>query len=756
MYGSKAENLARLNGSGINIPGFMVVPSEDIKPGWEEKVNSFCEKRGGLFAVRSSCNLEDGTDQSFAGQFDTYLNVKPEDVPGKVLECMGSVNSENIEKYLQQEGGSADGLRMNVIIQEMVDADKAGVLFTANPQGLLNESVIAVSKGLGEGVVSGRSDTTTYYYNRTDGSYYYEGTEDLLSDAEIGELIDIASKAEGILGERLDMEFAFEGGKVFVLQARPITTLKGGSPLILDNSNIVESYPGLSLPLTISFVDTVYSGVFRGVSRRVLKNDRELNKHEDVFKNMVGHANGRIYYKISNWYTVLKFLPFNKKIIPVWQEMLGVKNRSYDEKSVELSAGIRFMTYLNSFYEILSVPRHMKKLEKIFASVNDHFHSRFREDSSPEELIALYDEIREKLLSVWDVTLLNDTYSFIYTGLVKHRLKKKSRDDAYINRYISGITNIESMKPIKALIELAYRYEEYSPEELAEKKKEYIAVYGDRNLEELKLESRTFRSHPELLDEKIAEYRKDLKSLEAVYRNLDSGEKTEIKEDPITRFLGKRCAAGIAGRERSRLNRSRIYGMVRSIFTALGDGYSKRGLIDDPADIFWLTVDEAFGMAADPVKMQSIVSERKESYALYAQLPPYSRLIFEEKEFDKKHGSVNAYHRQEKEDTLQGIPCSSGCAEGEALVIRSIDDAADVKDKILVTVMTDPGWVFLLASAKGVISEKGSLLSHTAIISRELKKPSIVGVEKLTDTISTGDIIRMDGGTGRVEIIGRR
>ncbi|MBQ3852910.1 MAG: phosphoenolpyruvate synthase [Lachnospiraceae bacterium] len=756
MYGSKAENLALLKGSGINVPGFMVVPSEDIKPGWEDKVNSFCEKRGGLFAVRSSCNLEDGAGQSFAGQFDTYLNVKADEVTGKVLKCMESVDSESVRNYLEEKKISPDDLKMNVVIQEMVDADKAGVLFTANPQGLLNESVIVVSRGLGEGVANGSADSTSYYFNRTDKLYYYEGKEDLLSNDEIEILIDIASKAEELLGERLDIEFAFRDGKAYVLQARPITTLKGTSPLILDNSNIVESYPGLSLPLTISFVDIVYSGVFRGVSARVLKNDKELSKHEDVFRNMVGHANGRVYYKISNWYTVLKFLPFNKKIIPVWQEMLGVKNKSYDEKSVELTAGTRFMTYLNSFYEITSVPRHMKKLEKTFASVNEYFHSQFRKDSTPEELIGLYNEIREKLLSVWDVTLLNDTYSFVYTGLVKHRLKKKSRDDAYINRYISGITNIESMKPIKALVELAYRYDEYSPEELDEKKKEYIRVYGDRNLEELKLESRTFRSHPQLLDEKIEEYRKDLKSLEEVYRNLNSEDKSVIREDPITRFLGKRCAAGIAGRERSRLNRSRIYGMVRSIFTALGEHYAKSGLIEKPDDIFWLTVDEAFDMAKNPASKAEEIRERKESYALYEQLPPYSRLIFEEKEFDKKHGSVNAYRRKEDKDTLFGIPCSSGTAEGEALVIKRIEDAKDVKDKILVTVMTDPGWVFLLTPAKGVISEKGSLLSHTAIISRELKKPSIVGVEKLTDTIKTGDIIRMDGGSGRIEIIGRK
>ena len=166
-------------------------------------------------------------------------------------------------------------------------------------------------------------------------------------------------------------------------------------------------------------------------------------------------------------------------------------------------------------------------------------------------------------------------------------------------------------------------------------------------------------------------------------------------------------------------------------------------------------MDEAFDMAANPRDMKKTISERKESYSLYELLPPYTRLIFEDKEFDKRHSSVNSHKRRTADNILQGVPCSGAVAEGEALVITCPEDARDVKDKILVTKMTDPGWVFLLASAKGVISEKGSLLSHTAIISRELNIPSVVGVEKLMDTIKTGDMIRMDGGTGKVEILGR-
>ena len=187
----------------------------------------------------------------------------------------------------------------------------------------------------------------------------------------------------------------------------------------------------------------------------------------------------------------------------------------------------------------------------------------------------------------------------------------------------------------------------------------------------------------------------------------------------------------------------------------MGFRFAQAGLLDKAEDIYYLTVDEAFELVSKPADMKSVIDERKDAYSLYEMLPPYTRLVFEEREFDKRHSNVNSHKKKNNENILQGVPCSGSVAEGEALVISGPGDAHDVKDKILVTKMTDPGWVFLLATAKGVISEKGSLLSHTAIISRELNIPSVVGVDKLTDTVRTGDMIRMDGGTGRIEIIGR-
>ena len=783
MLGSKYENLVKLKENGFNVADFEIIQFEDVIENPEElskiiqnnitktnkeisdllkkyiennikknfKISLQCNK----YAVRSSSNIEDGENDSFAGQFDTYLNVEKKELNTKIIMCFKSLYNENVLDYVIKKKIDIKDLKMNVIIQKMVQSEYSGIIFTANPQGILNESVIVVGKGLGENVVSDKVKTTSYFYNLNDNLYYYEGENDYLEKDQVEELIDISKKITNILKDYLDIEFGIFNNQVYIFQTRKITTINDSNPLILDNSNIVESYPGVSLPLTISFVNSIYSGVFEGVSRRILKNEKELAKHTAVFKNMVGSANGRIYYKISNWYTVIKFLPFSKKIIPIWQEMLGVKNKKYDNKELKLSPIVRICTYINSFYELAKAPKNMEKLNKKFITINDIFYKEFNSELNEKEVMDLYSKVGKELFSCWDITLLNDTYTFIFTGLLKKRLKKKYDNyEEMSNKYISGISNIESMKPIKELITLAYKKDEYSQKEYDEMIAKYIQRYGDRNLEELKLESQTFRTNPELLIEKIQEYREDKNRLTKLYTNINTNDyENDIKEDWLTKKLIKKCTLGIKNREISRLNRSRIFGMVRNIFLRCGEIYQEQRLIENKSDIFYLTLEEIESMISIKESKIDIINKRKEDYKLYNCLPAYTRLIFMEKEFNKYHTNINMNKFYNNNDELRGIPCSNGKVRGEALVITNTKEIKDVKDKILVTKMTDPGWVFLLATAKGVISEKGSLLSHTAIISRELQIPSIVGVNNLLNTIKSGDIIEMDGATGIITII---
>ena len=739
----KRKNLEILRENGFNVPEFDVIT-------WEERNKKIdTSKYKGKYAIRSSSYLEDGEQDSFAGQFDTYLNVSPKDINSKVKKCFESINNRNIKDYLKNKKITSNNLKMDVIIQRMVNSKYSGVLFTSNPSGLLNETVIVVGKGLGNKIVEDRITTTTYYYNTTDNIYYYEGKKDLLSKELVDELVSISKSIKSIFGEYLDIEYGIEDNLIYILQVRPITTLKVSTVTILDNSNIVESYPNISLPLTISFVKYVYSEVFEKEALRLSKNKKLVESCSHEFNNMVGSSNGRLYYKISNWYTLIKFLPFSKKIIPIWQDMLGVKDKSYDDNKLEIPFHTRVKTYFNTFKELKNVSKNMEKLNNKFISINEFFYKEYNDNLSNEEIIKLYNVIKDDILSNWDITLVNDLYSFIYTGILKKRFKKKKYSDEKINEYISGINNIESLKPIKSLIELSYRKDHLSKKEYKKLFNDYIYKYGDRSLEELKLESDTFRTNPKLLELKIKEFRKDIKKLEDIYNNLNK-EKDHIKEDFITRFISKRAMRGIKNREISRLNRSRIYGMVRCMFLGMGNNFVKEKKLSKKEDIFYLTIEEIFDDKSNNFK--KIVKERKEDYKMYCLLPNYSRLVFFGEEFDKHPKKVNKVEKKLTDSVLEGTPTSNGKVSGEALVIDDVNRKVDTKDKILITKMTDPGWVFLLVNAKGVISEKGSILSHTAIISREINIPSIVGVNNATKIIKSGDYIEMDAYTGKIHI----
>jgi len=775
--GKKAERLFVMEEKGLNVPSLFCINTIPEK----EELLSFLDD-GKEFSVRSSALCEDSADYSFAGQFDTFLFVKKEEVHDKIKACFSSAEKENVISYCKENGINPDSIKMSVIVQEMIDADFSGVIFSANPQGILNETVIVTGSGTGDNVVEEKTNVTTCYYNRTDEKYYTEKSgEDspTMTDEQIKKLISLCEKAEGIFGKLIDIEFAVKNDEFFILQVRPITTINDKSQLVLDNSNIVESYPGVSLPLTISFVNEAYSGVFKGLARRVLHSEKVVNRYNETYYNMVGSANGRVYYKISNWYTLLSILPMSKKIIPVWQDMMGVAEKSVNRESVGFSFFRRLSTYFNVIYEAFSVRKNMEKLNASFPATEKYFRENFTPDITLEAMKKLYDEVGEKVFSVWDITLLNDLYAFVFTGLLKSEVKKTGAKDyeKKVNEFISGISNIESMKPIREMIKLAdcerdvldelsnSQDEKELEEKLAnypefrEKLYRYISLYGDRSPEELKMETVTFRESPLLLIKKISELSSDKEIFERTKKALlkKNEETAESISDGIKKrkkrilYFAEKASVGIMNREISRLNRTRIYGMVRSMFLRAGEIFCESGKIDAKRDVFYLTKDEIFG--SNPDTFAEIIEARKRTYKGFYELPAFSRIIFSGKEFDKKVIRTDVVSKAfSDEKILYGTPSSAGTARAEAVVVRDVCNPPKTKGKIIVAKMTDPGWVFLLSDSKGIISEKGSLLSHTAIISRELKIPAVVGVKNASELIKDGDIIELDGNNGTIRV----
>jgi pyruvate,water dikinase len=173
-----------------------------------------------------------------------------------------------------------------------------------------------------------------------------------------------------------------------------------------------------------------------------------------------------------------------------------------------------------------------------------------------------------------------------------------------------------------------------------------------------------------------------------------------------------------------------------------------RNQIDDASDVFYLHIRE-LRYNSD---LRGLVRKRKAKEVFYQNMHTSNRLVFAEKVVDKNNSVVSG-RVLTSENELCGIASSTGCITGEVLVVDVPSDKIDTTNKILVTKTTDPGWVFLIQNAVGIIAEKGSLLSHTAIISRELHKPAVVNVKDCTKILKTGDLVELNANEGTVRIL---
>ncbi|MDE6949406.1 MAG: phosphoenolpyruvate synthase [Lachnospiraceae bacterium] len=788
--GSKARNLFLLREAGFPVPPFFCVENAF---GEEEVLDRLAEgfPDTASFSVRSCASLEDSAGYSFAGQFRTFLGVPREDVCARIRDVLADAAAPEHISYCETHRLDSSALTMHVMIQEMVEADLAGVLFTANPQGILNESVIVCGRGTGDGIVEDKTDATTYYYNLSDQSCYYEqvGESPLLTDTQIKELIRSSQQIKELFELKtnptaemqFDIEFAIKEDTLYFLQVRPVTTFDHNAPvIILDNSNIVESYPGITLPLTQSFIREAYYQVFKNLLIRLTEDADTVKGIDETLKYMVDMANGRVYYRISNWYDVLLFLPFHRYLIPIWQEMMGVKTKTVTSS---LKEPISFSTRLKvtrSFFSLLrTCPKEMEALDQYFRKITDQFNALDRDTDDNRILLDHYHRLQDMTVRKWDMTLVNDMYGFLYTGLLKACLRAKRVPDHALaaNRAICGIQKLESMRPIEALRNLAeqaknedllselegidsneayFQYIHRKDTAFSLALQAYILEFGDRNVEELKLESRTFRTDPVLLIRCILQYAEASSdtALPCHTQDSPSSDTAAPRLTGLAAFFAKRAAVGIRNRERSRLHRGRLYGMMRSLVLQMGQNLYAEDRIRQPEDVFWLYCSEIEAAASDgSTDLRRIISERKRQYEGFSRLPACSRLVFSGKVTDKAPKESRKVPYSKTENVFYGTPCSPGCVTGEALIVEHPSPALDTKGKILITKMTDPGWVFLIAQAKAILSEKGSLLSHTAIISRELGKPSVVGLDHITEYLKTGDTVCVNGDAGVVTVI---
>lgn len=741
----KYEYLQKLSEPGRGIPVPRFVEAASVVAGDRAFVRALVGE--GPYSVRSSCDGEDSLEVAHAGQYVSRVGVTFEELPDAIEAVRSSY-------------GPALG---KVIVQQIVEPVVSGVAFSSSPEGFVGETVVAFGAGFGEGVVSDASETVTYHISDDDTCVWVAGDEGLLPALPVGctdyvrlarEVRELCRRCAQAIDTEADVEFALDAtGKVWILQARPITRLAGmgqraalDSAELLDSSNIVESYPGIVLPLTQSFATRMYQRIFTAAVDRLTGTPEMSGLLADDLARMLVFSDWHAYYRLASWYSVLSLAPFSGTIKKAWRSSLGVEHTSGDHGlSAAVPRAVK-RTVVRSFLHFLKdSPREVGVVCDRVQPALDAARRKADTSCDAAELLRAIGELQDEVLSCWDVTLFNDVYTFLWTHLAGGKAR----------RVAAAERELASLRPVRAMRELVGTARASGLDSAAyqEARREFIAAYGDRAPMELKLETRTWRSDPTSLDAYVA----------SVADGADAGAggagAADNAEGRRGGFAMKNALAGAAMREKSRLMRTQMFGIVRSCYDKIGTSLCARGVIAHALDVYYLTTDEVAQAVAHECDLHEAVAQRKLHEALLAEAPaPKTLRVCGAGPWDHSAGSLGAQlHVPSWGDhaTATGTGTSPRRVVGEAVVMDGRDAGASTDGKVIVARSTDPGWAYLLDGAAAIVAERGSMLSHTAIISRELGIPAVVGVADATTEIATGDVVEVDGSAGTVRIVTR-
>jgi rifampicin phosphotransferase len=803
----------------------------------------------GRVAVRSSGADEDGSNVSFAGQYSTFLNIKGlPAVVENVKRCWASAYSERCLTYRISHKLPIDLTGMAVIVQEMIDADKSGVVFTANPiSGLKSEIVISSVYGLGEGLVSGAVDADVIRIDRENGRikeavpgeklerYVADGENGVkvcpmepgdsdklsLAPNEIEAIRAAAEKIEALFNKPQDIEWSIENGELKILQARPITSAlreagaaaAGGRSVekrvevpevtIWENSNIIENFSDITSPLTFSFAQEAYWQVHRescrlnGVPRRL------LNQMDDWMRDLLGYHNGRVYYNLLNWYRVIGVTPFyslNKKMLEfligaeeplddaVARSQLPYKTSPSNERLIRARGFVLFT------WHFMTIATSVNRFVRYFYGAHARYEAIDYESLPAEEVFKHFRQFRQELLSDWGRMILLEQTIGMAVGLLSVLTKKwlPKAPEWLFFEMLKPDETIESLQPVhrmRAIAEMVERDPELSriingtePDKvydllgkadkanaraLLNEVNQYIDEFGYRSINELKLEAPDLREDPSVFFYMLKSILGQLGSKRPATANesADSYLKANMHGwrrvvYSLVRRKAQRC---LAARERVRFCRSRAFGTSRRMFKAIGAYAARTGMLAARGDIFYLRLEELAGwfdgivphkeaLALIELRKQQEAENRCwegpgrfESHGLITR-DQYEKLGWRRTDMPPEH-TLAAGESLE----LRGTPSCAGIVEGEAQVVT---EPRDVGGKILVTYRTDPGWCAVLPSASALLIERGSPLTHVAIVARELNIPTVIQIKDLTKQIQTGMRVKVDGGTGLIQVGG--
>ena len=766
--GGKGSTLARLSQSRYPIPdGFVILVSafagDTLKPeAWMQAQQFLTRMRqhtpGITFAVRSSALDEDAAQASFAGEFESILDVQSDEAIHDAIDAVRrSSQAERVKAYSQARA-LEDAHQVAVIVQAFVRADHAGVLFTADPiTGNLMQMTGNAVRGAGERLVSGQANAQAFTFSRANGKY--AGPTELRPYAR--RLYRLGQRLDQDLGAPQDIEWVIAAGKVSVVQARPITSLRGFNPLtgewndtllgdfLWSNGNAAEIQPGV-MPLLTATVGQLWgqgysewwSDRYRASGYIGLRNYFNITVQVAPFAKLPWIRADRLLQYVAQWWgripagVELPLMPYSFR--QILTSVVPMYLRSFRRFA-------RYRTLIPGF--VARSPQWCQDMRQRIPGIMDGL-----------ALAALWqDEIKPfYLLGTAMASAANTDIRAKIEAQLRSLVGEEDANALVSN--LGGEAFIASLGPVVSLRKVARG--EMSREA-------YLAQYGHRGPNEFNLIYPQPIENPAWLDkqlEDLAKYPVDVEALLDRQRvNFAAAWERLVARYPgkarsIRQNLDK--AAQLAyQREAARSEITRVMGIIRgwalraAELSGLGEG------------IFHLTLDEVLAVLAGDRTACRYIPARRETYERYCALPAYPTVI--SGRFDPFAWAADPDRRSDVYDAhgssvrmasgskvISGVAGSAGIVEGR---VRRIDDPDDGSllqmGEVLVTRTTNVGWTPLFPRAAAIVTDVGAALSHAAIVARELGVPAVVGCTDATDRLTTGDYVRVNGLRGTVEIL---
>jgi rifampicin phosphotransferase len=738
-------------------------------------------------AVRSSATAEDLPEASFAGQQDTYLNVRGlVDLLLAVRDCWASLWTARAMAYRARQGVDPATVSLAVVVQQMIDAESAGVMFTANPSnGRRAETVISAAWGLGESVVSGAVNTDNLVVRQPDGTvvsseiadkavmtvYAEQRTQErpvpadqrkrpVLSAAEAAELAAYGTRIENHYGVPQDIEWARTDRKFWILQARPITALpEAEAPMPSEwtvpepaamyvRASIVEQLPDPLSPLFADMIDGAVTRSLQSLFQEFLQED--VIRESDVGLTTV---NGYAYYRYSRsgmgrlmWKSPPAFRmllsggtqdrwstyshPRYRRIVSDWTA------RNISELTTdELLAGVQELVdaaaeYYTAVQTIIPVAA---TSEVLFTWLYDSV-VRTKDDPPAPVFLLGYDSapIRAEK-SLYDLATWTRTHHVLADSLLALPPEQfletaaESDDPLWHEWHIRFQAHLRTYGHAVYNLDFINPVPADDPVPLLETVRFFV---GGKGVDPYERQQRSATRREE--------------ATAAVLARLDS-----VRARPFLRLL--HWAQRVAPvREDALADVGLAWPQLRRMLAEIGGRLQQSGVINEPDDVYWLRrseIEDGVGDLADQVE------QRKQLWRGQLRATP-PQLLPKGGWGDIFRRWMPAASEEQAGDLIKGTGASAGTITAPARVLGGPHDFGSMQPgDVLVASITTPAWTSLFAMASAVVTDIGGPLSHSSIVAREYGIPAVLGTAVATRRIRSGQLIKVDGDAGTVRLL---